>query len=72
MTKTGSISRHRIEYNAIGVLTGLRHIPSKLLTQVTPLDQLNMQLRKEATFHSLYDSTLLVPRAFPLENMKGK
>ena len=29
-----------------------------------------MQLRKEATSHDLYDSTLLVPRAFPLENMK--
>ena len=29
-----------------------------------------MQLRKEATSHDLYDSTLLVHRAFPLENMK--
>ena len=29
-----------------------------------------MQLRKEATSQDLYDSTLLVARAFPLENMK--
>ena len=42
------------------------------LTQITLLDQLHMQLRKEATSNDLYDSTLLVPRAFPLENMKGK
>lgn len=29
-----------------------------------------MQLRKEATSQDLYDSTLPVARAFPLENMK--
>ena len=40
------------------------------LTQITPPGPVTMQLRKEATSHDLYDSILLVHRAFPLENMK--